>query len=846
MYEAEDTRLKRRVAIKILPERIAADPARLARFEQEALAVAALNHPNIVTIHSVEEDGGRRFLTMELVDGATLDRCVPATGLRLGELLDYAIPLVDAVAAAHSRGVVHRDLKPGNVMVSADGRIKVLDFGLAKLIPTTDATSTETRTAAPMATAAGQIVGTPSYMSPEQAEGRPVDQRSDVFSLGVILYEMASGVRPFQGDSTLSILSSILRDEPRPLSARRRDLPRSLEAIVAACLNKNPAERPSARALKEQLATVAAAPGPATSRVTPVMALGAAVALLGLVGVVAVRVMRSARADGAIGTPTFTRVTFGNALDVSPNLSPDGKNVLYVTLEPNARRHLHVAPLGGNGVGIDLSQEAPAAGDDAPAYSPDGRSIAFVSSRDGSEGLFVMSAGGAGVRRIVNGGYDPAWTPDGREIVYSTESGRDPDGREAPSEVWAVNLATGARRQVAAADAVDPSVSPDGRLVAYWALPVDSSGTQFAGANRDVWVQPLAGGTRVRITADEASDWNPAWSADGRFLYFSSDRSGTMNIWRIAVDARTGAPGGAAVAVTAPSPYAGSMSVGRDGTLVYASMDYDTSVRAIDFDDVAGTVAGAATDVVTGHRAWLQPDVSPDGRLLALRSFRAQEDVWVVGADGSRLRPLTNDAARDRGARFAPDGSLLFYSSRGGTYQFWTIRPDGSGLRQLTQGDWALNYPLPSPDGRWVAGTNPNTNEQYLFDAHDWTRPPERLPSPPGKGQTYLRDWSPDNRRLVAADTSDRLWLFDLPSKAWTPIGRGGYPRWLPDGRRVLAVLRGRIVLVDTATGATADVYGEPGRFIGSLALAPGGGRVYFASAVTRSSIWMMRLSGDR
>jgi Tol biopolymer transport system component len=842
VYEAEDTRLKRRVALKVLPDAIAADPARLARFEQEAQTIAALNHPNIVTIHSVEDDGGRRFLTMELVEGPRLDELVPAGGLALGDLLRYAIPLVEAVAAAHAHGIVHRDLKPANVMVAADGRTKVLDFGVAKLVAPTQAPQTETRTALPSPTVAGQIVGTPSHMSPEQAEGRPVDQRSDIFAVGIILYEMASGVRPFRGESHLSILSSIVRDDAAPLDRLRPAVPRAFAAIVAQCLEKDPANRPTAAALEQSLRSIAAHVDPATTsrRARPVVAVSAGLLALGLIAVVAVRFLGSARRDRPVPAPVFTRATFGEGIDVSPNLSPDGRSLLYVTQDPGERPHLRVARVGGVGGARELTDGS--VPDGAAAFSPDGQTIAFASAREGSDGLFVMNAAGGAARRLVNGGYDPSWTPDGREIVYGTEAGQDPDGREAPSELWAVDPTTGARHRVAEADAVDPRVSPDGRFVAFWGLPVDASGKQFAGANRDIWVQPLAGGPRVPITSEDAADWNPAWSPDGRFLYFSSDRSGTMNIWRVAIDARTGGPAGAAIALTAPSSYVGDMSVGRDGTLAYASMDYDTAIRAIDFDPDAGTVSGSAKDVVTGHRSWLQPDVSPDGRLLTMRSFRAQEDVWVVGVDGSGLRAITNDAARDRGSRFAPDGSLFFYSSRDGRYQFWSVRTDGSGLRELTHGDWALNYPLPSHDGARVAGSNPNTNEQYVFDARDWTRPPERLPSPPVRDQVYLRDWSPDDKRLIAADTANGLWGFDLETKAWTPIGRGAYPRWLPDGRRVLAVLRGKIVMVDTATRASTPVYDEPGRYIGSLAITAGGRRIYFASAVTRSNIWMMRL----
>ncbi|MGV8039498.1 MAG: serine/threonine-protein kinase [Thermoanaerobaculaceae bacterium] len=242
IYLARDTRLDRRVALKVLPETMAADPDRRARFEREARAVAALSHPNIVTIHSVEEAEGLHFLTMELVDGHTLGEVIPDRGFDLEGFLRVAIPLVDAVAAAHAQGIVHRDLKPDNVMVSTSGLVKVLDFGLAKQaapegVAPLAVMQTVTRTGE------GIIVGTVSYMSPEQAEGKPVDARSDVFALGIVLYEMASGHRPFPGDSAVSVLSSILKDTPPSLGDLRPELPRSLAALVHRCLDKDPARR---------------------------------------------------------------------------------------------------------------------------------------------------------------------------------------------------------------------------------------------------------------------------------------------------------------------------------------------------------------------------------------------------------------------------------------------------------------------------------------------------------------------------------------------------------------------------------------------------------------------------
>ena len=248
VYLAEDTELDRQVAIKVLPSDLSDDPERLERFKREAKAVAALNHPNIVTIYSIEESQGRRLLIMELVEGESLDRTLPPGGLPLAKLFDIAIPLADALAAAHEKGIVHRDLKPANVMITPDGRIKVLDFGLAKLAAETgkmpaDADATQMAPSSATLTREGVVMGTAPYMSPEQLQGQSVDHRSDIFSLGVMLYEMVSGARPFRGENSAALVSSIMRDTPAPVFEQRADLPRHLGRIIQGCLEKDPRER---------------------------------------------------------------------------------------------------------------------------------------------------------------------------------------------------------------------------------------------------------------------------------------------------------------------------------------------------------------------------------------------------------------------------------------------------------------------------------------------------------------------------------------------------------------------------------------------------------------------------
>jgi tetratricopeptide (TPR) repeat protein len=244
VYLAEDTRLHRKIALKVLPRNMAADPERLARFEREARAVAALNHPNIVTIYSVERIDDTHFLTMELVEGGSLSHHIPREGMRLDAFFELALPLTDAIHAAHEQGVTHRDLKPENVMVTAQGRLKILDFGLAKLSePATPSEAGATMATAGHTTEAGVILGTVAYMSPEQAEGKSVDHRTDIFSMGILLYEMATGVRPFGGDTNLSTLTAILRDTPRPADELNRALPHHLGRVIQRCVAKDPARR---------------------------------------------------------------------------------------------------------------------------------------------------------------------------------------------------------------------------------------------------------------------------------------------------------------------------------------------------------------------------------------------------------------------------------------------------------------------------------------------------------------------------------------------------------------------------------------------------------------------------
>jgi serine/threonine protein kinase len=550
VYRARDTRLGRDVALKFLPDDLAADPDRRARFDREARALAALNHPGIVSIYAIETDGGQPFIAMEYVEGRVLTDVIPKGGLPLDRLLAIATQVASAVAAAHTHGIVHRDLKPANVMVGPRDLVKVLDFGLAKLREH-DPNAAETVPRVQDITGEGSILGTVAYMSPEQAEGRTVDARSDIFSLGVLVYEMAVGERPFKGDTSLSVLSAILRDTPRPLLEVNPSLPRELARVVRRCLAKDPDERYQSTAdlrsdlddLRQashagELRLPASIVGPSKAA-SGRWALAAGLALAALGGMAGVA-WRGSSPSVAPTAPlmTFSRLTLLDGVAQQPMISPDGKWVAYVS-DASGNPDIYLQSTTGQ-TAINLTRDSPAA-DTMPAFSTDGEFIAFRSERDGG-GLFVMGRTGESVRRLTKSGFQPAWFPDGLRLAFASLPVVNPDARAGGiSELWTIDAAGGEPQRIFRGDAVQPRLSPNGRRIAFWAMPPSEDFTSFANPNRDVWTVALDGTDPVRVTTDEATDWNPVWSPDGTGLYFLSNRSGSMNLWRVGIDEITGA-----------------------------------------------------------------------------------------------------------------------------------------------------------------------------------------------------------------------------------------------------------------------------------------------------------------
>jgi len=700
VYKARDTHLDRLVAIKVLPAEKVSDPERRRRFVQEARAASALNHPNIITVHDITQADDLDLIVMEYVEGKTLDAMIPRAGMRLGDVLKLGVQIAHALAAAHTHGIVHRDLKPANVMVGPGSTVKVVDFGLAKLnepalnLRESDMPTGEARTGA------GVVLGTAAYMSPEQAEGKPVDQRSDIFSFGALLYEMATGRHAFAGDSWASTMAAVLNREPKPLEG----LPHDLEKSILRCLRKDPDKRfqhmddvcVALEELKEESDSGrlgVGVPAPARGLTRRRLMYGAAAACVLLAA--AALAWRWAVPPAPPLAPRLVPLTTFPGNEGRPAFSPDGQQVAFVwngETEDNA--DIYVKLVGETNALRLTTDPAP---ESFPAWSPDGKRISFRRSQPGGNGLWLVSPLGGAAQQLTDlrtTGH-VSWSPDGKWLAVGVVPPDDKD----PRGIVLVPVDGGELRRVSTrrtpAFDVHPSFSPDGRRLAY------ASCTSVYSC--DVFVQQLDAGYAPReaprrITQQAFLISGLTWSRDGESLIYGGSWSWGLSyrLWRVGI----------------------------------------RGVRQPERIDLAGFHA-------------LGPCVAPAGDRLAFQRNTSNFDVWRYQLGGVP-EPFLKSSVLDGAAHFAPDGSRIAFSSdrSGDVIEMWTVDADGSNPVQLTRGPGrgqATNRW--SPDGRLIAFDSleqDGGSKVYVVDASGGR--PRRVSSE--TADEYNPSWSRDGKRI--------------------------------------------------------------------------------------------------
>ena len=843
VYLATDLRLDRPVAIKILPSQFTADVTQVRRFEREARAASALNNPNILTIHEIGEDGNFHFIATEFIEGKTLRERLSNGRLPVNEVVALATQIATALSAAHAAGIIHRDIKPENVMVRPDGLVKVLDFGLAKPGGVRLAEGVaEMPSEVSLQTDAGMFMGTVSYLSPEQVRREQVDHRTDIFSLGVILYEMLADERPFKGEGMTEVLDAILRSEPQPIAAKH--FAAELNRMLARALAKNPRDRyQTAEELRAELARLGRRIEASRARLWRVATTAAAVLILAVLGFWLWMTRRVPPTPRLVFTAAAQKLTDLPGEEIYPSLSPDGQTFVFASPQ-NGNWDIYRQGIRER-VAINLTAGADSY-DVQPVYSPDGARIAFRSSRNGG-GLFLMKNDGTGVTQLTADGFNPTWSADGRELAFNDDNPFNYEGRNtypSASRLWAIDVTTKARRLITTHDAVQSSWSPHGQRLAFWG--------EQKGGHRDIWTVAADGGSEpLPVTDDGFVDWNPVWSPDGAYLYFLSNRGGEMNLWRVGIEERTGRLQAEPEPATLPSNNCQYLSFARNGgSLIYGQNTGSENVWQIGFDPARGQVDGPATFLTQGLKRYAYFSLAPDEQnFVYLARGEPQQDLFIADRAGTPLRRLTDDVAQDIVPRWSPDGQwIAFLSDRSGKYEIWKVRPDGSGLSQMTHEPGRdVIAPVWSPDGRKLLYEVRNVNS-YVIDA---TRPgteqtAQSLAGDPPTGFIPW-DWSPDGSLLAGwvPLNGGAIVVYDFAQQQYERFntGFGDFPIWLNDNRRVLFHDRGSLFTLDRLTGKWQEILTlkQPAQ-IGHYAFSSDNRRLYYTNWSNEADIWLLKI----
>ena len=827
VYRARDSRLNREVALKVLPELFAADPDRLTRFKREAQLLASLNHPNIAAIYGFEENA----LAMELVDGPTLADRIAQGPLPLDEALPIARQIAEALEGAHERGIIHRDLKPANIKVRPDGTVKVLDFGLAKAfegeVATPDVSHSPTLSVA--ATRLGVILGTAAYMAPEQAKGRAVDKRADIWAFGCVLYEMLTGARAFDGNDITDVLASVIKSDPE-WAALPASVPPAVRTVIQHCLKKDAGQRfhdigDVRLALSGAFHTESMAAAPAPS-VTP-RRRPAAVALLTAAAVVAASAIAASAtwlltrpAAPAVGRLAVLHseaaVRFGG-LGSDIVITPDGRRIAYLAGESEPRLYLRpldqlnptlLAPNISNPVGIFVS--------------PDGQWIGFVDPADAVLKKVAVTGGPPLplAKLSLNQGFSGAtWLPDD-SIVFGTNTGlmRVATGSE-PAPITKTDQAKG---EVAHRS---PHALPGGDAVLFTIVNAEGQSDRMQIALLD-----LQTGQHQVIVRGGSS---PLYSPSGHIVY---GNSGTLHAVPFDLKRRAirGNPVGVIEGVVTKASGVVSAHMAADGSLVYVAGTATTAQRSLVWVDRQGR----EEEIKVPPRTYAYARLSPDGRRIALDIRDEQRDIWTWDLARSTLTRLTFNPGIDRGPIWTADGTRLAVSTvTAGAETVFVQLADGSGTPTRVTPEKGVYFPMAfSPDGKYllVGDSAFPPYDILMIDVEAKTEPKPLLNAAYSESNAVV---SPDGRWMAYQSNEsgkDEIYVRPFPNVnegRWqVSTNTGTRPLWSRDGRELFYFIPPGVIMAAPIVPGAAFSAGTPVAVVKGNYSSPQSGRMYDVS----------------
>ena len=859
VYKVHDTEIREKVALKLLKSEIALDEKTIERFRNEIRLARKIAHKKVGRMFDLGKAEGTYFITMEYVPGQDLKGLIRQTGkLAIETTVSIVKQVCEGLEEAHKLGVVHRDLKPSNIMINREGNVRIMDFGIARSIKTKGLTG------------AGVMIGTPEYMSPEQAEAKAVDHRSDIYSLGIVLYEMVTGLLPFEGDTPLSIAMKHKSEKLKPPKLLNPQIPDDLNSLILKCLEKSKTDR--YQAVEEVSKDISGVEKkiPLRQRVVPKRKPStskeitvkfnlkkvfiSALTIIILIALAGYFLFRPSRPDTDIKIGTTKQISYEPGLEIDPKVSPDGKMVAFVTGSVGKTR-LVVRQVAG-GRPIEVTQDFPG-NQRWPQWSPDGTQLAFY-----SEGaIYVVPSLGGVPRQIVDkiensSAHSPAWSPDGSKIAFVQND-----------SIYVFTLDSETTEKIAGAKEVHSlSWSPDGSQIAYVSGNIGFVFSKFDipevihtiignNAPSSIHIASLSKGTTVRVTSDDHLNTSPVWTPEKKDILFISDRGGARDIYAVPLTS-SGGPSGTATRLTT-GLNAHTMSISWDGQkLVYSVFNTTANVRSIQIPKKGSLSISDSKAITRGDQIVETAEVSSDGQWLAYDSnLSGNADIYKMLAAGGEAIQLTTHPSGDYTPRWSRDGEqIAFHSFRQGNRDICLMTKDGRSVQVVTD-DLSHEFgPDWSPDGLKIVFYSDKTGRYELYvvskDETGWGKP-EQITFDGGQAAK----WSPRGD-YIAYHSEDSLKIISYEDRKTKTLVKSQNTlrlipadEWSPDGKTVFyAAVDG---LGDVSIWSVPVIGGKPEIKIifddphikyGQPMISTDGQRFYLPLRQDESNVWIMDL----